>query len=121
MPYLVGLTGLMVFWIILRVAAGSNPSSIVIGEDGNPSTSKAQLVAWTAVIVFSYLAIYAVRIHMGQYSALPSVPENVLIALGISGATSIAAKAIATNASTNAAVNAAAQGIDRKSTRLNSS
>jgi hypothetical protein len=106
MPYLVGVVGLILFWIILRLATGSKTSSIIIGEDGAPSTSKAQLAAWTAVVVFSYLALYAVRIRMGDFAALPSVPQNVLIALGISGATAVAAKAIAVNAAANPVTNA---------------
>jgi len=105
MPYLAGIVGLILFWIVLRLATKSKTSSIITGEDGAPSTSKAQLVAWTAVVVFSYLALYWVRIRMGNFAALPSIPHNVLIALGISGATAVAAKAIAVNSAANPAAN----------------
>jgi len=103
MPYLFGVLGLIVLWVILRLAAGKSPSSLFIGEDGRPSTSKAQLVAWTGVVVFGYVAMYTVRVRMGQYAALPSLPINVLIALGISSASAVTAKAIAVNSADNAA------------------
>lgn len=103
MPYALGLAGLGAFWVILFIATKKHPWHLVIGEDGQPSTSKFQVILWTAAVVFAYLAIYQIRISHGHPEAMPDIPQNLLIAMGISVVTSVSAKAIAVNASNNAA------------------
>jgi hypothetical protein len=95
MPYLTGLAGLAVLWLIVRIAAGKHPWALVIGEDGRPSTSKFQMIVWTAAVVFAFLAIFQIRFSSGYRQVLPDVPTNLLIAMGISVATAVSAKSIA--------------------------
>jgi hypothetical protein len=49
---------------------------------------------WTAIIFFSYTALYAARARYGYADSLPTIPENVLYAVGFSAATMAAAKGI---------------------------
>lgn len=97
MPYIFGFAGLAVFWLILRISTGHHPWALTMGEDGRPSTSKFQMLIWLAAVVFAYLAIYEVRYSHGHPEALPDIPQNLLIAMGISVATTVSAKAIAVN------------------------
>lgn len=92
---LMGLAGLAVFWFAVAVATHFHPLRIVVGEDGIPSTSKFQFFMWTAVVVFSYIALFCLRPQSGGYIPLEPVPANLLIAMGISAATAVGAKAIA--------------------------
>jgi len=94
-PYLLGLGGLGVFWIILLIATKKHPWSLVIGTDGQPSTSKFQMMVWTAAVVFAFLAVYELRCAHGDFSGMPGLPQNVLLAMGISVATAVSAKSIA--------------------------
>jgi len=108
MPYALGLAGLGAFWLILFISTRQHPWDLIIGEDGQPSTSKFQVILWTAAVVFAYLAIYQIRFSHGHPEGMPDLPQNLLIAMGISVVTSVSAKAIAVNASNNAAAAAAA-------------
>lgn len=108
MPYALGLAGLAAFWLILFIATRQHPWDLIIGEDGQPSTSKFQLILWTGAVVFAYLATYEIRFSHGHPEGMPDMPQNLLIAMGISVVTSVSAKAIAVNASNNAAAAAAA-------------
>jgi hypothetical protein len=102
MPYVLGFAGLGVFWVVLLIATGEHPWALVMGEDGRPSTSKFQMLVWLAAVVFGYLAIYEVRVSHGHYEGLADIPQNLLIAMGISVVTTISTKAIAVNASNRA-------------------
>jgi len=93
--YLTGVAGLGVLWLILLIATKRHPWALVIGEDGQPSTSKFQMLVWTAAVVFGFLAIYQVRFSAGYLEDLPDVPNNLLIAMGISVVTAVSAKSIA--------------------------
>jgi hypothetical protein len=95
MSYLTGLAGLAALWLIVLVATNKHPWDLVIGEDGRPSTSKFQMMVWTAAAVFSYLAIYQIRFSSGFGQDLPVTPTNLLIAMGISVVTAVSAKSIA--------------------------
>lgn len=95
MPYVVGIVGLLALWLIIGFGASFNIGKMIGGEDGRPSTSKLQVLLWTAVVVFSYLAIYVIRIDAKHYDQMPPIPKNVLIAMGISVSTAVAAKSIA--------------------------
>jgi hypothetical protein len=98
MPWLTGLGGLAILWLVVLVATQHHPWSLVVGEDGRPSTSKFQMMVWTAAVVFGFLAIYQVRFSNGYCQELPGLPTNLLIAMGISVATAISAKSIAVSA-----------------------
>lgn len=103
---LTGLAGLGALWLILLIATKKHPWALVIGEDGRPSTSKFQMVLWTAAIVFAFLAIYEIRFSNGYFQELPGVPSNLLIAMGISVATSVSAKSIAVKAAAASSLSA---------------
>lgn len=103
MSWLTGLGGLALMWVILRIATKKHPWALVIGEDGRPSTSKFQMLVWTAAMVFAFLAIYQIRFSCGQRDVLPNVPQNVLIAMGISVATAVSAKSIAVKSAASVA------------------
>ena len=83
MSYLTGLGGLAVLWLILLIATKKHPWALVMGEDGQPSTSKFQMLVWTAAVVFAFLAIYQIRYSSGFCQYLPGVPNNLLIAMGL--------------------------------------
>jgi hypothetical protein len=92
---LAGIGALILIWLLYGLLAHRwNPGDIVMGSDGRPSTSKLQLLLWTGVIFFSYVAIYAARVQQGRIEAIGDVPANVLIALGMSAVTMAGAKAI---------------------------
>jgi hypothetical protein len=95
MAYLTGLAGLGTFWLILLIATKKHPGALVTGEDGRPSTSKFQLLVWTAAVVFAFLAIYQIQFSSGYHGVVPSIPANLLIAMGISVASAVSAKSIA--------------------------
>lgn len=98
---LTGLGGLALLWIIIRIATRKQIWALAIGEDGRPSTSKLQMLIWTAAIVFAFLAIFQIRFSGGFRDALPNIPDNLLIAMGISVVTAVSAKSIAVNAANN--------------------
>jgi IPT/TIG domain len=77
-------------WITGRLG----PLHAAMGADGRLSTSKFQFLAWTAVVVFSYAWLYAVRAHARHTEAINTIPQNVLLAMGISIVTLAGAKAI---------------------------
>jgi hypothetical protein len=69
------------------------PLLLIEGADGRLSSSKAQWFAWSAVIVGSYVAVFAARAYAGLGVA-PTVPTNVLTALGFSTGTMAIAKGV---------------------------
>jgi len=108
--FVTGTGGLAVFWVVLYIATRSHPWALIKDDNGSSSTSKFQMMIWTATVVFAYLAIYQVRFSQHHPEGLPSMPVNVLIAMGISIASTVAAKAIAVSKD-NAAKDAAASDI----------
>jgi len=103
MSYLTGLGGLAILWLVLLIATKKHPWALVIGTDGQPSTSKFQMLLWTAVVVFAFLAIFQVRYSLGYRGELPGLPQNLLIAMGISVVTTVSAKSIAVKSAAAAA------------------
>jgi hypothetical protein len=103
MPYVIGFAGLFVFWLIIGVASRFKPSILFLGADGRPSTSKLQMVVWTAAVVFSYLAVSWARYRLGVHGPMVALPDNLLIAMGVSGATAVSAQAIAISSAAKAA------------------
>ena len=106
--FVTGLGGLCLFWIILYRATQKHPWSLTMGEDNRPSTSKFQMLVWTSAVVFAYLAIYQIRFSQHHTEGLPAIPQNLLIAMGISAATTVSAKAIAVSSDKAAKSKAAA-------------
>ena len=95
LPYGWGAVALVTLFFLIWIFTGSiNPFKMIVGADGRPSTSKFKPFLWTIAIVFSYVVIYAARIHKGYFEEISEIPVNVLIALGFDAATLIGAKAI---------------------------
>ena len=96
-PYqLWGLYAVGVLLAIATVFSGRfSPSKLVEGEDGRLSVSKTQVAVWTATVAYSYVTLYAARAFQAHdQHPIESVPQNVLIVLGISAASAVGAKAI---------------------------
>lgn len=94
-PYGWGAVALVSVWIIIWLLMETlNPFKLVIGADGRPSTSKLKPFLWTAVVVFSYAALYAARTKKGYIEAIAEVPVSLLMAIGFDAATLVAAKSI---------------------------
>lgn len=94
-----GVLAVAILWIISGLFADAwNPLALAMGVDNRLSTSKLQALLWTATVGFVYVMIYADRVLVyGFVNAITAIPENVLIALGISATSAVAAKAITTS------------------------
>jgi hypothetical protein len=99
---LIGLAGLGALWVVLGIASSFNLKKLICGSDNSLSTSKFQLVLWTVVIVFSYLVMFSFLGKAKNFADL-GLPDNVLIVMGISATTAIAAKGIAVSNASAAA------------------
>lgn len=91
-----GLIAIGVLWLASAVFADDwNPLALAMGADNRLSTSKLQLLLWTASVGFVYAMVYADRvITLARVDPITSVPQNVLIAMGISITSAVAARAI---------------------------
>jgi hypothetical protein len=96
LAYLFGVGVVVVAVGVTFVVTSGRPWTLIDGADGRPSTSKFQWTVWTAVVLFSYSAIYFARARNGFWDALPDVPPNILIVMGFSTTTMIVAKGITT-------------------------
>lgn len=84
-----------VFYAVYIVATRSfNLYRIAEGKDGRTSTSKAQLLLWTAVVIPCYAALFTANWRSGHIGSSLSMPSNLLAALGIGTATAVGAKAL---------------------------
>lgn len=90
-----GTVALLFFWAVTWLLTGRlNPFSLVIGEDGRPSTSKLKPFLWTVVMIFAYAALYSAKVKRGSFEPIANIPANLLIAIGLDVATLVAAKGI---------------------------
>jgi hypothetical protein len=91
-PYFAGGMGLLFLWAAYGAATGRvGIWNAVRGDDGRASTSKFQVTLWTAVVVFAWIAL---AVKGFDPDNLPSLPQNILLALGISVGTATAAAAV---------------------------
>jgi hypothetical protein len=68
------------------------------GSDRSSSTSKFQFFLWTAIAFWAYIAILSDRIFMhGEFDPIVQIPENLILAMGLSTTTMLAAKGITTS------------------------
>lgn len=94
-PYLAGIVALLLAWVLYGLLAGTwNIWKLVTGTDGRASTSKLQWFLWTVVVVFAYVAIWAAGAQEGNLAPISEIPQNLLIAMGLSVTTMAAAKGI---------------------------
>jgi len=104
--YLAGAAAIVAFVFLaglVLLSSGRSPSvhrlpwlSLIEGQDGRLSTSKAQWAAWTALVAGSYAAIYVARQLKGLSAPIETIPGNLLLVLGFSSATMATAKGITT-------------------------
>lgn len=96
LPYAVGVGFVIVFFGVYKLTTKDGFSKLYEGADGRLSTSKFQFFVWTVVVIFSYAAIYTLKLMppAPHFDPISSLPDNVLIALGMSVASASAAKAI---------------------------
>lgn len=86
---------LALFWVAYRLGTGSwSLWRMAVGRDGRYSTSLFQGLAWTVVVIATYLAMWFARVHLGSLDAIGPVPRNVLVAMGLSLGTTASAAAI---------------------------
>ncbi len=93
LAFLIAASFTSLIYIITRMAGHG---SLVDGVDGRPSTSKAQWWIWTAVVIFGYVAVFTESWLRGDPNVGTTVPQNLLLAMGFSGASMAAAKAVTT-------------------------
>ena len=96
LPYGVGVAFVIALFGVYKLTTRAGFSTLFEGADGRLSTSKFQFFLWTIVVVFSYAALYTLKLlpPAPHFDPLSSLPENVLIALGMSVASASAAKVI---------------------------
>jgi len=95
--FLIGLALLALLWVFIGVTnkkIGFRVWKLVKGADGSSSTSKFQWAVWLVVILFAYTVLWVLRARSGDYSAISTVPSNLLVVLGLSTTTAAAAKGI---------------------------
>src|SRR5450759_4910177 len=86
---------LLLLWCVYRVVGKTwKCGRLYEGADGRPSSSKFQFFLWTIVVLFAYVSIFAARYGTPQQQAVNQIPRNVLIAMGLSVTTLVAAKGI---------------------------
>jgi hypothetical protein len=93
-PHLAGIVLLALVALICKVASGGDLSQLVEGKDGRASTSKFQLVVWTAVGLYAFAAVFTAKILHGDATGISNFPANLLAAMGLSVLTATASKAI---------------------------
>ncbi len=106
MAYLFGIGGVLLFWLFSSVMAGNmapfalaRTESMVEGRRQRElSASKLQMVIWTYVTLFAYGSVFgALFLNRGAgevIPALPQIPLNLLILMGLSVTTAAGAKGV---------------------------
>lgn len=77
LAYAVGIVAVVLFLAISCLAPRSygGPLGLIVGEDGRLSSSKFQFFLWTAVIVFSYVALYVADARNTRTWAVAKCPS----------------------------------------------
>jgi hypothetical protein len=95
MPYIAGIAGVIILYIIYGLFSKTwNPIELAKGDDGLPSSSVFQFVLWTIVAVFAYITIYVDRVQHGESGPMNEIPTNLLILIGISSGAMLISKGI---------------------------
>jgi len=101
--YWFGAAALVLFWVFSFFATGDwAPWALAITDSTvgtkKLSASKFQTLAWTLVTLFSYASVFGARLLAtgvgSTLNALPSVPGNLLLLMGLSTATAVGAKGV---------------------------
>jgi hypothetical protein len=98
LPYAIGIIVLLILWFIYYLGTGEKDfRKYFMGADGVLSTSKFQIFIWTIVIIFAYVTIFSARALNEDFMVLSTLPENLLIVMGITVTTTATAKGITAN------------------------
>lgn len=108
-PSVWGLLVLILAWCFSSAITGTwNPLAIGLGEDRRLSLSKTQTLFWTYVVLYAFTAIYvkdAALYAAGTSPLIPiTFPDTVLLLLGFSVTTQIAAAGITRTQLANRAI-----------------
>ena len=93
-PFICGFIAMVLLWLLHLAITGNHPWKLVEGEDGRASTSKFQFWLWTAVAIFAYVGITVARVKQQTFEPIDTFPPGLLLAMGFSSATAVAAKGI---------------------------
>ncbi len=93
-PFECGLMAMALLWLLHLAVTGNHPWKLIEGEDGRASTSKFQLWLWTAAAIFAYVVITVARVQQHTFEPIDTFPPGLLLAMGFSSATAVAAKGI---------------------------
>jgi hypothetical protein len=93
-PYACGFAAIVLLWLLHLAITGNHPWKLVQGEDGRTSTSKFQFWLWTVVAVFAYVVFTVARIKQKTFAPIDTFPPGLLLAMGFSSTTAVAAKGI---------------------------
>lgn len=85
--------------VIYRFGSKEKPiSAIWIGYDGATSTSKLQFFLWTMFVLYAYIIIVIDAYYNHNIVSIGlTVPQNLILAMGLSATTMLAAKGISSN------------------------
>jgi hypothetical protein len=94
-----GAVAIAIIWFIICALRGGKPTfrHLFNGEDNRPSTSKFQFFLWSVVVLNAFVVLYIARLNRGSSELVGEIPPNLLVAMGLSLGTSVAAKAITAN------------------------
>lgn len=94
----VGLAAILITFMGFALLFGQKVSlkSLIMGEDGLPSTSKFQNVLWTFVVIFAYASIAGIKLVYAGITDLV-ITRNVIIVMGASLGTKLLARTITVN------------------------
>jgi hypothetical protein len=118
--YLFGIGAVVVFWAFSFATTGSwEPWALAISEaSAGPrklSASKFQALIWTLVTLFSYASIFGARLLSaglaGAVTALPAIPGNLLLLMGLSAATAVGSKGVTISYKTKGIISQASGGL----------
>jgi hypothetical protein len=92
---LIGVGFLVVLYVVTALITGHwSIKELFQGFDGFGSTSKLQWLMWLIAVLYGYVVLWVLRAWQGDYTALSSIPVNILTVLGFSTGTAAAAKGI---------------------------
>jgi hypothetical protein len=94
-PWLWGIGALLALWSAAALVRGNfDPTVFIRGADGRPSSSKLPFVMWTAVVIFSYVSVFAAAPGAERWRLRVDVPEELLAVVALAAATLLAARGI---------------------------
>ncbi len=80
------LAALVIFWLIIRISKDGKIklSGLLKARDGYYSLANFQFFVWTLVFIFALTTIYFVRLFNGNFNTIDTIPQQLLLLMGIS-------------------------------------